>query len=159
MDAAAGFPPHHSGFDNAPLRRWTRLLSPRHKSIIRSYDAMVRRALANRPDFTYFPGVCPSWDNHARRQKGGQVFVGSTPQKYGEWLRGACEYVLSHSASEERLVFVNAWNEWAEGTHLEPDRYYGYAFLAETARVLNALPSRSTSLSEPQSRALSVPTN
>lgn len=159
MDAAAGFPPHQSGFGQAQVRRWRRLLGPRHKSIIRSYDEMVRRALANRPDFTYFPGVCPSWDNHARRQKGGQVFVGSTPQKYGEWLRGACEYILSRSAGEERLVFVNAWNEWAEGTHLEPDRYYGYAFLAETARVLNGLPSHSAVLPEPQSHSLSVPRN
>lgn len=159
MDAAAGFPPHYTGFHNARVRRWIRLLSPRYKSTILSYDQMVRRSLTNTPPFTYIPGVCPSWDNHARRQEGGQVFVGSTPQKYGEWLRGACEYVLSHSTGEERLVFVNAWNEWAEGTHLEPDRYYGYAFLAETARVLNGLSSDSAPLSEPQSRLLSVPTS
>lgn len=82
----------------------------------------------------------------------------STPQMYGEWLRGACEYVLSHEAGEERLVFVNAWNEWAEGAHLEPDRHYGYAFLAETARVLNATPSRAAALSE-LNHTLSVPTN
>lgn len=140
MDAAAGFPPHECGLRASRRRHLLKLISPGYSGIVRSFDAMMKNALANEPsDFTYFPGVCPSWDNHPRRPKGGLVFEGSSPAKYGTWLRAAFEFALHHNEGDERIVFVNAWNEWAEGAHLEPDRYYGYAFLAQTARALTEI--------------------
>lgn len=90
-------------------------------------------------DYTFFPGVCPSWDNEARSPNRGVCFVGSTPRKYGDWLDKVCRKILRRKNEDERLVFINAWNEWAEGTHLEPDRHFGYAYLNETARVLTGL--------------------
>jgi len=154
MDAAAGFPPHQSGFGcRRRIKGWlVKLANPRYSGLVLPYDRMVQRALEyNSPSFylykgakfTFLPGVCPSWDNHSRRQNRGLVFYGATPAKYGNWLRAACEHTMERNAQDERIVFVNAWNEWAEGAHLEPDRYYGYAFLAETGRVLSALASES----------------
>lgn len=140
MDAAAGFPPHECGFNARRIRPFLKLTSPGYSGIVRSYDSMMKNAISKLPsDFRLFPGVCPSWDNHPRRPKGGLVFEGSSPEKYGKWLRAACDFALSRNPIEERLVFVNAWNEWAEGAHLEPDRHYGYAFLAQTGRVLSTL--------------------
>jgi hypothetical protein len=65
------------------------------------------------------------------------IFAGSTPALYGRWLESAARKVLANNAPDERIVFINAWNEWAEGAHLEPDRHNGFAYLRETKRVLN----------------------
>jgi lipopolysaccharide biosynthesis protein len=137
LDAAAGFPPHNVGFALESDRWKIKTFDPDFVGTAVSYDKMVRQAIANRPTgFKYFPGVCPSWDNEARRPKRGFSFYGSTPQKYGDWLRTASEQALSAPSADERIVFINAWNEWAEGTYLEPDRHFGFAYLAETRRAL-----------------------
>jgi len=104
------------------------------------YEDMAENALANKPDtFRLFPGVCPNWNNEARKPNKGFCVIGSSPEAYGHWLEGACRTAMEADQPDERIVFVNAWNEWAEGAYLEPDRHFGYAYLAETARALSRL--------------------
>ena len=100
------------------------------------YDDMVRGML-NRPDvdWTRFPCVTPSWDNSARR-KNASIFFGSTPEKYEAWLRKIVAKTSQRCAGDEKIVFINAWNEWAEGNHLEPDLKWGRAYLEATLRGL-----------------------
>jgi lipopolysaccharide biosynthesis protein len=137
MDAIAGFPPHRFGFGLPSIAERLEFLSPRFSGRVHSYDSMAERAMAFRAEgYKYFQGVCPGWDNEARRPGKGLIFQGSTPEKYGRWLDDACEKAMQARDDDERIVFVNAWNEWAEGAHLEPDRHYGYAYLRETARAL-----------------------
>jgi lipopolysaccharide biosynthesis protein len=69
-------------------------------------------------------------------QEGASIFLGSTPEKYKEWLSHAINDTISRFAGEERIVFVNAWNEWAEGNHLEPDQRFGHGYLEATGRAL-----------------------
>jgi len=91
-------------------------------------------------DYVYktFRTVFPSWDNTARKAySGALVFEGTTPEVYGRWLNDAVNDTLSKFVGDERIVFINAWNEWAEGAYLEPDRRYGYAFLDMTHKVLS----------------------
>ena len=88
------------------------------------------------PGFRRFFGVTPMWDNSARRKAGANIYVGSTPTLYGKWLRSAIERTLRRHHGDERIIFINAWNEWAEGCHLEPDQRWGRAYLEETRRVL-----------------------
>jgi hypothetical protein len=81
------------------------------------------------PDYTCFPGVCPSWDNSARRPPGkGIIFRKSSPELFADWLAGKVNR-FGPPTADENLVFVNAWNEWAEGNHLEPCLRHGHAWL------------------------------
>ena len=101
--------------------------------------------LRPRPAFRAFPGVTPMWDNTARRQDDGMIVVDSTPALFGVWTRHALEQTRRRHAGDARLLFVNAWNEWAEGNHLEPDATHGRAYLEalQTARRLSSLPAPS----------------
>ena len=89
------------------------------------------------PPYKWFRCVTPSWDNWARMQKGANIFLGSTPEKYKEWLSGAIDSTTSRFVGDERMVFINAWNEWAEGNHLEPDQKFGHGYLEATRRALD----------------------
>ncbi len=80
------------------------------------------------PPYQWFPGVTPSWDNSARRPPGKAIiFRGSTPELFRDWVRAKASLATTTGAPE--LVFVNAWNEWAEGNHLEPCLRYGSRWL------------------------------
>lgn len=83
-----------------------------------------------------FRTVMTSWDNTARRGNSAYIFLNSTPEIYEFWLRGVIEKTNQTFSGDERLVFINAWNEWAEGAHLEPDRKYGRAYLEATKKAL-----------------------
>lgn len=89
------------------------------------------------PPYTKFRSLCPAWDNDARRPGRGNTLANSSPEAYKEWLGLLCGYTLKSFVKDERLIFVNAWNEWAEGAYLEPDRKYGYAYLDATAEALS----------------------
>ncbi len=83
-----------------------------------------------------FPGILPGWDNSPRREKKSFfALTNSTPTKYGEWLKQIIKTFTPYS-NEENFIFINAWNEWAEGCHLEPDQKWGSAYLDETKKAL-----------------------
>lgn len=86
-------------------------------------------------DYLKFPCVFPSWDNTARR-KTPTIIQNDDPAFFGGWLRHAIFQVQSYPEGT-RFVFVNAWNEWAEGCHLEPDTKHGHAFLKEVKNAID----------------------
>lgn len=86
-----------------------------------------------------YPAVMPMWDNTARRNQNAVIFQGSTPTLYGQWLDDINRRVVSNKLLDDRFVFLNAWNEWGEGAYLEPDRYWGYAYLQETLDSIRRL--------------------
>jgi cyclopropane fatty-acyl-phospholipid synthase-like methyltransferase len=83
-------------------------------------------------DRNVFRGVFPSWDNTARRRQNATIVLNGTPENYEYWLSQAVNRTRLDFPDQERLIFINAWNEWAEGCHLEPDRRYGHDFLEAT---------------------------
>lgn len=143
VDAAAEFPPHKLGGLRAINNRLD-LFDPDYTGHVVDYADVVQAFTAlQTPPYRMFRGVFPGWDNEARKPGRGYTVAGSTPSLYGAWLETACRCALAEAASaDERIVFINAWNEWAEGAHLEPDRHYGHAYLAATARALRAIEDR-----------------
>jgi glycosyltransferase involved in cell wall biosynthesis len=132
FDAKILFQPQFSVLDQVP----TLFVGP---ETLRVYDYETAwRALAHPEPATYprYETVCARWDNSARTGANGVVLHRSTPEGYGEWLTTVISRVLGERA-DQRLVFVNAWNEWAEGCHLEPDQLYGRGYLEATRRALH----------------------
>lgn len=81
-----------------------------------------------------FKTVFPSWDNTARTKERALIVLNGTPENYEYWLASTIDQVRQAGKANE-LVFINAWNEWAEGCHLEPDRRYGHRFLQATLKA------------------------
>lgn len=103
------------------------------------YAALVQRMREKTaPAYQRFRCVTPGFDNSARRQTGAAIVTGSDPELYGLWLAEVARDAVKNHRVSERVVFVNAWNEWAEGNHLEPDQRFGRAFIEATAMALNA---------------------
>lgn len=129
LDAAIEFPPNNSVPPDI-----TDLIQPTAVGFDgKVYDWRVfiqRSEHYQTPDYTLFRGVCPSWDNTARRKQSGTVFANASPRLFEKWLENAFQDTSKRFPDhDQRLVFVNAWNEWAEGAHLEPDQRFGYAWL------------------------------
>lgn len=123
--------------DNAVVRYLARLLGRRIPAV-HDYVRLSRRMAARpQPAWPRFPGLTPMWDNTCRRGGRGLVLKGATPEAYGQWL-DRCLDTATRLPVADPLVFVNAWNEWGEGCHLEPDAQHGRAFLEETRRRLLA---------------------
>lgn len=136
FDAAIEFPPHNYPVSDVSHR--VKFYDPGSPLGIYDYEHVVDRALA-RPQTEYrlFRGLMPSWDNTPRRINSG-VYVNCEPHRYQRWLEALCKQTDDVRHRDEKLIFINAWNEWAEGAYLEPDRKYGYAYLNATAQALNA---------------------
>jgi lipopolysaccharide biosynthesis protein len=87
------------------------------------------------PPYKQFPCITPMWDNTARRKEGAFILNNTSPEAYQEWLQHIADTFKPYS-KEENFIFINAWNEWAEGNHLEPCMKWGRAYLEATKRVL-----------------------
>lgn len=132
LDAAIEFPPNNTSPPNI-----THSITPANDDFAaKVYDwrALVENSKGyKRQGYKLFRGVNPSWDNTARRKNKGSILLHSSPCGYQEWLYNAiADTQQRFTEPDERLVFINAWNEWAEGAHLEPDQRYGYAHLEAT---------------------------
>ena len=136
FDAAIQFPPLQIETKPVPHARLAGLARD-FRGAVCDYQDAVRQALARPlPDYPLFRGVMPGWDNTPRRGERATIWAGASPEGYGRWLAATVERMRREQPPERRLVFINAWNEWGEGAHLEPDAQHGYRYLEETARAL-----------------------
>lgn len=156
FDAAIEFPPHKpeklipslrdkitwKGVSNSLRHRMSllkrRLMPDNAQGYFKDYRQLVEeeiREASYKTDYKRFPGIMPSWDNSARKKHGFVIYKNATPELFEQWLRSECQHFEPYS-KEENFLFINAWNEWAEGNHLEPCRKWGTKYLEAVKRVV-----------------------
>ncbi len=139
FDASVEFPPH--GLWTLNFAMSYRPYSADFGGQIYDYSEIVANALAvDGKEYKMFRGVTMSWDNTARRPNMATICENFSISDYRRWLAELCRRLRADPKiiPDEKLIFINAWNEWAEGTHLEPDQRYGFAYLSATRDAFTA---------------------
>ncbi len=88
-----------------------------------------------------FPGAFIDWDNTARYAKRARIFRNASPERFEHWFSQLVA-ITAERPEPERMIFLNAWNEWAEGTYLEPDVRHGHGYLEAVRRCMERQPAR-----------------
>ncbi|MDP1527463.1 MAG: glycoside hydrolase family 99-like domain-containing protein [Rhodocyclaceae bacterium] len=136
FDSGVEFPPHNRNLLGVPyVHREMDFLGDFDGSAMCYHSLAVAYLKRDVSGQRVFRGVFPSWDNTSRIGNRALIFLNGTPGNYEAWLSRTVRKMREEQPAEYRLVFINAWNEWAEGCHLEPDERYGRSFLEATRRV------------------------
>jgi lipopolysaccharide biosynthesis protein len=140
FDPQLGFLPYFmdDGKQLAKLKRNLKFGVPSSKLKIYDYDEAQNSMKRIKPDFPCFPSVFVGWDNTPRRGENGIMIVNATPEKFASHLAEAVRSSLDKPC-EDRLIFINAWNEWAEGNHLEPDLKWGLSYLEAIKKTVASI--------------------
>ena len=137
LDAMLEFAPHNMNWAAQP--RGALGVDDRFNGNLMSYARMVEHAerrLRDQPVESFrYPGLMVNFDNTARRQWMPDVWYGSNPYTFRRWLDSTVA-ALADREIDRRVIFVNAWNEWAESAVLEPSQRFGKTFLLATRDVL-----------------------
>lgn len=133
LDSLYEFPPTAIHLRNL---RYQFLPETGFTGMIHDYQAaIVRQSVKEDAGIPVFRGAMPSWDNSPRRGAQSRIFVNSDPQSFRHWLTALVQE-SKKKHTYERIIFINAWNEWGEGAHLEPDEQYGFQWLEACADAL-----------------------
>ena len=135
FDATVEFPPNRTTGENITADQ--RLLNPDFKGQVLDWRVMAKQhARRERPPYRLYSGINVGWDNEPRRPGAGRSYAHSSPRGYRDWLQTLLDKVPEAGTAGKNLIFINAWNEWAEGAVLEPDCSLGYAWLERTRQAL-----------------------
>lgn len=133
-DSAEYFPHNfrnYSSYVHVKKHPWTISVS------VQDYRGCVNKVISSQTR-KGIPSCFPSWDNSPRRKfSGSNVFINSDPAFFAKWLENSIDRAIERNESGLlNLVLINAWNEWAEGTVLEPTRNSGYSYLNAVSSVI-----------------------
>ena len=100
-----------------------------------SYDAYCKR-IVNRKVTSdkMVPGMFVAWDNTPRKGLNSTIFLGSSPEKFEKYMTQII--IKAKNEYKKDMIFVNAWNEWAEGCFLEPDKVNKERYLMALSNAL-----------------------
>ena len=142
IDAIIEFPPHNMWMDSIAVRG----VDLHGKSaFLYHYSKLAEDRISRMKDEK--PGLVPvhhgimlGWDNAARRKDGWFTYCGFSLKALYRWTLAVADRTRKDFLEEERYCFINAWNEWGEGTYLEPDLKYGYSSINTVSKALYSLP-------------------
>ena len=139
------------GFDSVSMYNWTsgnHFFSDEEMAALKrdgsvSYRKWADAACASWDRFSnlsvpFYPTVSIGYDDNPRfpPQKWTEVMTPATPQEFEEYVRKAKSYVDANTPDGvQKVIYLNAWNEWTEGATLQPDERYGYGYLNALWRV------------------------
>ncbi len=113
------------------IRQGYRFLKKKTKSLDKFYYEEVYKRILSRnikyEEKEKFSGAFVDWDNTPRKNERGTVCIGANPNSFKDNLEKLCNKCKREN--NDKFIFINAWNEWAEGTYLEPDEKYKYGYL------------------------------
>ena len=115
------------------------IINPKFKGVTFDIENYIKQTNYVYPCNTnLYKGIFPNWDNTSRKAYSnfGCFVYQNTPNDYKTWLKDIIKWTKDNKPKEEQFIFINAWNEWAEGAHLEPDQKFGYAYLQATKEAL-----------------------
>ena len=142
FDSAVEFPPHNQSSALFRLEEHDRELpqmadAEEWQGELYSYPRLIEWAMSKKiPEFPWFRGVMPAWDNTPRRMERASVFVGDSPELFQTWVERTLHYTYLFNKPDNWLLFVNSWNEWGEGAYLEPDFELGMARLSALSAAI-----------------------
>lgn len=144
FDGFVEFPPHATkDYDLHLINDKELIVNPNFTGRIFDYEQIVReKKYLRKTQKKFYKGIMLAWDNTPRNKFSPAVYHNFSFGLFKEWLTDISIFTKKHLPSEEQMVFINAWNEWAEGTYLEPDRKYGYAALNTLKDVIFDLRSQ-----------------
>ncbi len=132
-DACFYFEPMWSNIQNGFIERLfmkftAKFFAPRK----RSYHTSMKRII-NKEQLTSnrYAGFFVDWDNTPRKGYKGLVYKNTSVKVFESYFR---KQIIKMKQKKCPFVFINAWNEWGEGTYLEPDTANGYSFLEAIKR-------------------------
>ena len=132
FDAAVEFPPNLAAPGDITAEQIA--LNPDYAGSVLDWRDLPAHYLG-KPAAPYplHPAVNCGWDNEPRRRGRGRTWLHAAPRRYRDWLR---QSIAQRTQGASPLVFINAWNEWAEGAVLEPDSRLGHAWLKASRDAL-----------------------
>ncbi len=112
---------------------WTKahqLSIPNNRHRIFDYKETVKNMLSkSEPNYDRFNCIFPGWDNTPRYKKSAITFINNTPGCFKLFASETINKTLKRNPPSNQFLFINAWNEWGEGCHIEPDMQNGYTYL------------------------------
>ncbi len=137
IDAEFDFPPQGIGHKETKITGLSSSKIFNYEKIVEDIEHLYKE---HYPLKTFYYTCTMGWDNSARRKEDYTVYYNYSLRSYYKWLRIIIEETRRRNKKENRFMFINAWNEWAEGTYLEPDEKYGYANINTLSKAIFDMP-------------------